>query len=82
MCEANAYLVKDGREELIMQSVDVIEPEKEDVWRLVNIFGDQKIIKGHIQRMNLVDHRILFKESSQAGNSKAGPTDPSGETTN
>ncbi len=35
MCEANAYLVRDGQEELIMESVDLIEPEGEDGWRVV-----------------------------------------------
>ena len=30
MCEANAYFVKDGQEDLIMEAVDVIEPEGED----------------------------------------------------
>jgi len=67
MCEANAYLVKNGQEQLIMESVDIVEPEDEDIWRLVSIFGDQKIVKGHIQRMNLVDHKILFKEQAISG---------------
>ncbi len=67
MCEANAYLVKDGQEELIMESVDVVEPEGKDIWRLVSIFGDQKIIRGRIQRMELVDHKILFKEQTTSG---------------
>ena len=62
MCEANAYLVKDGREELIMESVDIIEPEGRDGFRLVGIFGDQKIIQGRIKEMNLVKHKILFEE--------------------
>lgn len=66
MCEANAYIVKDGREELVMESVDVVEPEGEDQWRLVGIFGDRKTIKGRIKLMNLVDHKILFEEKSAA----------------
>jgi len=61
MCEANAYMVTNGQEEPIMESVDVIEPEEDDTWRLVSIFGDQKIVKGRIKRMNLVDHKILFE---------------------
>jgi predicted RNA-binding protein len=61
MCEANVYLVKEGQEELLMESVDVVEPEGEDTWRLVGIFGDQKTVKGRIRGMNLVDHRILFE---------------------
>jgi len=61
MCEANAYMVTNGQEEQIMESVDIIEPEEDDTWRLVSIFGDQKIVKGRIKRMNLVDHKILFE---------------------
>ncbi|MCU0558154.1 MAG: CooT family nickel-binding protein [Desulfobacterales bacterium] len=62
MCEANAYFVKDGKEELLMQSVDLVEPEEDGVFRLVGIFGDQKIVRGRIKRMNLVNHKILFEE--------------------
>ena len=61
MCEANAYLLKDDREELIMESVDIIEPEGQGGFRLVGIFGDQKIIQGRIKEMNLVKHKILFE---------------------
>jgi predicted RNA-binding protein len=61
MCEANAYLVKENEETLIMESVDLVEPEGKDSWRLVGIFGDQKIVKGRIRGMNLVDHKILFE---------------------
>lgn len=60
MCEANVYIDKDGIEELIMESVDIVEPQDDGGFRLVNIFGDQKIIKGKLKGMNLVDHRIIF----------------------
>ena len=61
MCEANAYLLKEGQEQLLMESVDIVEPEGEDTWRLVGIFGDQKTVKGRIKGMNLVNHKILFE---------------------
>jgi predicted RNA-binding protein len=61
MCEANAYLIEDGNENLIMESVDQVEPKDDGTWRLVNIFGDQKDIKGRIKKMKLVDHKILFE---------------------
>ncbi len=63
MCEANAFLVKEGEEQLIMESVDIVDPEGENTWRLVDIFGDQKVVKGRIKGMNLVNHKILFEES-------------------
>ena len=61
MCEANAYLLKNGQEELLMEAVDVLENEGHQV-RIANIFGEQKIIKGTIRRMSLVDHKILIEE--------------------
>ena len=61
MCEANAYIYKDGKEDLILESVDVVEPEEETGYRLVSIFGEQKIIKGKIKFINLVNHKIVFE---------------------
>jgi len=63
MCEANAYYHKDGEEELILESVDVIEPEADGQFRLVSLFGEQKIIRGKLKSMNLVNHKILFEGS-------------------
>jgi predicted RNA-binding protein len=62
MCEANAFFVRGSAEELLLESVDLVEPEAEGQIRLVNIFGEQKIIKGKLKSMNLVDHKILFEE--------------------
>ena len=61
MCEAHAYLYRDGKEELIMESVDLIEPEAEGTYRLVNIFNQQKIIAGRIKSMRLVEHKVVFE---------------------
>lgn len=65
MCEANAYLLQGDKEELVMESVDIVEPQGEDSWRLVGIFGDQKIIKGKIKMMNLVNHKIFFESQQE-----------------
>lgn len=61
MCEANAYILKNGQEELILESVDLIKPEDEGGYRLVSIFGEQKVVQGKIKLMNLVEHKILFE---------------------
>ncbi len=63
MCEASAFLFKDGQEELLLESVDEITPEGDKEFRLVNIFGEQKIIKAKLKSMSLVSHKILFEES-------------------
>jgi predicted RNA-binding protein len=61
MCESNAFLVREGKEELLLEGVDLVQPEEDGRFRLVNIFGEQKIIQGKLKSMNLADHKILFE---------------------
>ncbi len=61
MCEATAYLLKNGQEELVLKDVDVIEPDGDSV-RIVNIFGEQKVLKAKIHSLNLIDHKVLLVE--------------------
>ena len=62
MCEAAAFMAKNDEEVLILEAVDLIEPEEDNAFRLVSIFGEQKIVKGKIKSINLVNHRIVFQE--------------------
>ena len=61
MCEATAYLLKQGQEELVLKDVDVIEPDGDNL-RLVSIFGEQKILKAGIHSLNLINHKVLLVE--------------------
>ena len=61
MCEATAYLLKNGQEELILKDVDVIEPDGDNV-RIVDIFGEQKVLKAQIHSLNLINHKVLLVE--------------------
>ena len=60
MCEANAYMYENGKENLIMESVDKVVPEEAKVY-LENIFGQRLIIEGRIKELLLVDHRIVLE---------------------
>jgi len=62
MCEASAYILdKDGKEELVMEGVDILEPE-EGKLRLVSIFGEQKSLNAKVKSMSLVNHKIVLEE--------------------
>jgi predicted RNA-binding protein len=61
MCEANAYIIREGQEELVMEAVDKIEPE-DDGLRLLNVFGDQKFLHARIYALSLVNHKVFLKE--------------------
>ncbi len=65
MCEANAYIVRGNEKTLVMESVDSVEPS-ENGMMLVNIFGEQKFVKGYIDSLSLVDHKIFLKEYSKS----------------
>jgi predicted RNA-binding protein len=60
MCEANAFMMEDEKEILVMEAVDKVEPEEDGV-RLVSIFGEQKFIKGTIHSLSLVDHKVYIQ---------------------
>jgi len=60
MCEAHAFLLKDGKEEKILESVDVVEIDGDEV-KLVNIFGEQKTLKGTLKSYHSGDGKILFQ---------------------
>ena len=62
MCEANAFLLRKDKEELLLEGVDIIQLEDDGQYRLVSIFGEQKIIKGKLKGMNLVNHKVFFED--------------------
>ena len=62
MCEANAYIInQDGEEILLLESVDKLLPQKEALM-LENIFGERKVIKAKIKELSLVDHKIILEK--------------------
>lgn len=61
MCEANAYIYKDGKEELYLENVDMLVPEGGRIY-LKNLFGEQKTFEGHVKEISLLRHRILLEE--------------------
>jgi len=63
MCEASAYIIRpDGKEELLLEGVDVLEPEGDGSLRVVSIFGEQKVVRARLKGMSLVNHKIWLEE--------------------
>ncbi len=59
MCEANAYIIEENEEKLIMEAVDTVEPEEDGI-KLTSIFGDQKFVKARIHSLSLIDHKVFL----------------------
>jgi predicted RNA-binding protein len=60
MCEANAYVYSNGKEELYLESVDIMRPEEGKIY-LRNLFGEQKIFEGEIKEVSLLKHKIVLE---------------------
>ena len=61
MCEANVYIFQDGKEELYLESVDIMRPEEGKIY-LKNLFGEQRLFDGEIKEVSLLRHKIVLEK--------------------
>ena len=60
MCEAHAFILKEGKEEKLLENVDQVEIEGPEA-RLINIFGEQKVVKARIKSYDSPGRKIVFE---------------------
>ena len=60
MCEAHAFIVEHGEEEKLLENVDELTVEGDEI-RMVNIFGEQKIVRARILSYNNTQRKILLQ---------------------
>ena len=60
MCEAHAFILNQDKEEMILENVDQVDIEGDEI-RMINIFGEQKIIKARIKSYSGTKNRILLE---------------------
>ena len=60
MCESTAYILKEGKEEIVLENVDFLETGEKQV-KLVDLFGEEKIVKARVKTLSLVDHKIILE---------------------
>jgi predicted RNA-binding protein len=62
MCEASAYLVQNGKEELLLENVDELHREGDTI-KMVNLFGDQRILVAQIKMISFVENKIILEKT-------------------
>jgi predicted RNA-binding protein len=65
MCETNAYVYRDGSEELYLDNVDTIRPEGEGLV-LRNLFGEERRFEGRIREIALMKHKIVLEGAARS----------------
>ena len=59
MCEAHAFVLQDDKEVKVLENVDELDVEGDEI-RLINIFGEQKILKAKVKGYSGSERKILL----------------------
>jgi len=59
MCDLNAYVLKQGKEELLLESVNQVRVENGEVV-MRNLFGEEKRVRGEVREVSLTKNRVLI----------------------
>jgi len=60
MCEVHSFVFREGKEEKILENVDLVELEEEEI-NLMNIFGEQKRLNAKLRLYDNTQRKILFE---------------------
>ena len=60
MCDTTAFIVRNGIEEKLLESVDRVEFDGDEV-EVSNIFGEVKTLKARLKLIDTRENRILFE---------------------
>jgi predicted RNA-binding protein len=60
MCDTTAFILRNGIEEKLLESVDRVEFDGDNV-ALSNIFGEEKNLKAKLTLIDTRENKILFE---------------------
>jgi predicted RNA-binding protein len=61
VCDLQAYMKKQGKEELLLESVNQVRVENGEVV-LRNLFGEEKRVRGAVSEVSLTKNRIIVEQ--------------------
>lgn len=60
MCDTNVYLIKEGKEELLVSDVTLVRPQEGGKLFLVDLFGEERVVEASIVEIDLTHHKIIL----------------------
>ena len=60
MCDMAAFIVRNGAEEKVLESVELIRAEGDEL-ELTNIFGDRKTLRARLKCFDSSEGKLLFE---------------------
>jgi predicted RNA-binding protein len=61
MCDLKVYVKKGEREDLVLESVNLVRTEGDDVV-LRNLFGEEKRVQGAVKEVSLTRNRLTIEQ--------------------
>ncbi len=65
MCESKVYIVDETGAHQVMDNVTEVQSEN-GVYLLVNLLGEQKLIRGRVTQINFLDHTVYLERIPEA----------------
>ena len=62
MCQSNAYLERDGQQQLIIEDVGLMRPEGDKIL-LISIFGEERLVDAKVKMIDLLHHKIVLEKA-------------------
>lgn len=62
MCQLNAYIIKDGSRQCVMEDIDSGKADG-TVLKFYDIFGSEKIINGTIRSFSISENSLIIEPS-------------------
>jgi predicted RNA-binding protein len=62
VCDLKAYVTKQGKEELLLESVNHVRVEQGEV-TVRNLFGEEKKVRGEVREVSLVKNRVVVEQA-------------------
>jgi predicted RNA-binding protein len=62
VCDLKAYVKKDDKEELLLESVNFVRADHGEVI-IRNLFGEEKKLRGEVREVSLAKNRLLVVQA-------------------
>ena len=60
MCDINAYIMNNGKEEIVLENVDQVKSKNHEI-SMVNIFGEERTLKAELIYYNNSEKKMVFE---------------------
>jgi predicted RNA-binding protein len=62
VCDLKVYVAKQGKEEMLLEAVNLVRVEDGEV-TVRNLFGEEKKVRGAVREVSLIKNRLVVEQA-------------------